>query len=343
MKELADFRPLVSEEIKSSLNVPRSPLFGLDQIYLYHLGFSDSKGNIIQDAKGKYLRPTICMAINAGLGGAPERLVSAAASLELIHRTSLIFDDIQDKGRERNGQPAAWMVWGANQAINAGLALSCIARLTAQRMEMQGFNDRNILAVLRILENAVIELTRGQYSDISFQERMNVTFVEYEEMVDQKTGALFGAACEIGALCSPGKKYWPGTDITIQRSAKYLGITLGRIFQMQDDYLGIWGDEKTIGKTANDLAEGKRSMPIVLALSRYPEKMGPWLSALKVVPEDTGAMRDWLESKGIKQETQDILYGEANRAQDLLEELELSDPWTDQIHQLISFVTSRAL
>lgn len=84
-------------------------------------------------------------------------------------------------------------------------------------------------------------------------------------------------------------------------------------------------------------------MPIVLALSRYPEKMGPWLSALKVVPEDTGAMRDWLESKGIKQETQDILYGEANRAQDLLEELELSDPWTDQIHQLISFVTSRAL
>ena len=210
-------------------------------------------------------------------------------------------------------------------------------------MEMQGFNDRNILAVLRILENAVIELTRGQYSDISFQERMNVTFVEYEEMVDQKTGALFGAACEIGALCSPGKKYWPGTDITIQRSAKYLGITLGRIFQMQDDYLGIWGDEKTIGKTANDLAEGKRSMPIVLALSRYPEKMGPWLSALKVVPEDTGAMRDWLESKGIKQETQDILYGEANRAQDLLEELELSDPWTDQIHQLISFVTSRAL
>lgn len=81
---------------------------GLDTMYCYHMGFRDREGNPSNNAKSEYLHPLICITMCAGLGGDPEQAIPAVAALELIHRTSLIFDDIQDKGKERNNQPTLW-------------------------------------------------------------------------------------------------------------------------------------------------------------------------------------------------------------------------------------------
>jgi len=333
--KLSDFRVLISTEIKSSLGMPRSPLLGLDEIYLYHLGLADGKGNPANQMKGKMIRPAMCMAVCAGCGKNPLVAVSPAAALELIHRTSLIFDDIQDKGLERNNQPAAWKVFSSEQAINAGLALSCFGRLTAMRMKNFCYSEGNILDVLEILENAVIDLTRGQYSDISFEGQMSVPFPIYQEMIDRKTGALFGAACEIGGYCGNQPEIW-------RAAARRFGILLGRVFQMQDDYLGIWGDAGEVGKTSNDLAEGKRSLPVVIAMEEYPDKVIPWLEALKVVPEDSGAMRSWLESMCIDKEAKAVISSHAQQAKKLLADLGMSKSWADEFDQLLDFVISRA-
>lgn len=336
MKALADFRPLIEKELQTVFEGTSTPLFGLDQIYLYHLGFADKNGQPVKETKGKYLRPSICMAVCAGFGGSPHSALAPATSLELVHRTTLIFDDIQDKGVERNGQPAVWKIWGSEQAINAGLALSCIARLAIQRMHFDGHPANNILLVHSILERAVIELTRGQYLDLAFMDGRIVTFQNYLEMINQKTGALFGTAAELGAVCAR-------RDTDVQDAARAFGIALGAVFQMQDDYLGVWGDAREVGKTANDLIERKRSLPVVLAMERWPEEMMALLRMDTWPSRDAYIIRSFLENQGIKDKTREVVLNSAYDARQRLTHLNLKEPWAAEIDQLLAFVINRSL
>ncbi len=331
----SDFREKVEREIRGGLGMGGSPLFGLSTMIAYHMGFADDKGNPLDSAKGKYLRPLLMMAICAGLGGDPDKAVPAAAGLELIHRTSLIFDDIQDAGKERNGQPTVCAVWGVNQAINVGLALSCHARLAVQRSIMRGIPPETMLKILSVLEKAVIDLCWGQYSDLSATETLNMTVEDYLRLVQGKTGALFGAACEVGALCQRRR-------LGIVPVARKLGLEMGTAFQIADDYLGIWGDEKVVGKTANDLTEKKRSLPVVLALQSYPEEMGRWLSRPVLTPSDADEIRVWMEDRGIRAKTVEKAIEWAARARDTLEELDLNSPWHQELDQLLDYVLERS-
>lgn len=334
--DLESFRAAVENEIKSCLIGGGSPVFGLEAMNAYHMGLADQQGNLQSSSKGKYLRPLFCLAICAGLDGEPEKAVPAAASLELAHRTSLIFDDIQDAGKERNGQPTVWTVWGVNQAINAGLALSCHARLAVHRGLQRGIPPETALRISSVLENAVINLCQGQFLDISFGDTVNVTVEDYLRMVRGKTGALFGAACEVGALCA-------GVDSPIQERAREFGNAMGIAFQMHDDYLGIWGDENTVGKTANDLTEKKRSLPVVLALQKHPQRMGRWLQLKKISPDLAGTIKFWMENRGIKDDVVNMRSQYIDAAGKLVAALSLQKEAVDQFEQLISFLGERKL
>lgn len=327
-------RQKVENEIRSIVTEGCTPLYGLASMNAYHLGFADRKGRLLEASKGKYMRPLFCLAVCAGLCGSPEEALPAAASLELVHRTSLIFDDIQDVGKERNGQPAMWTIWGANQAINAGLALSCYSRLAAQRLSILGHSSAITLKVLNVLENAVIDLCRGQYLDLSFMETLNVTQDDYMRMVQGKTGALFGAACETGAICA-------GVNQTKVDLAREFGINMGIAFQIIDDYLGIWGDEVQTGKTANDLIEKKRSLPVVMALEWYPLDMTPWLNRSEIWPSVAGEIKSWMESKGIDNMTKTAATSYISRASELLQLINLSPEWQEIIDQFLSSAFER--
>jgi len=334
--QLGEFRQKIEKEIRGLLIGPTPPLFGLDAMNAYHMGFADQKGELRDVSKGKYMRPIFCMAICAGLGADPETAVPAAASLEITHRTSLIFDDIQDVGIERNGQPTVWTIWGVNQAINAGLALSCHARLAAQESKNRGISPETTLEILFALENAVINLCRGQYLDLSFGEMPNLTVGDYMRMVEGKTGALFGAAGECGALCA-------GADPGKVAVARALGINMGIAFQIWDDYLGIWGDEAVVGKTANDLTEKKRSFPVVLALENFPRTMACWLEMKTITPEEAKTIRFWMGNREIDQATRFKAQEYVNRSRHLLDTLKLSPEWQKLIDQFLSQVVDRKL
>jgi geranylgeranyl diphosphate synthase type I len=334
MEILVLFRDKVEGEIREIMAGGSTPLFGLDLMNHYHLGFSDRQGRPTKGAKGKYLRPTFCLAVCEGLGGRINQALPAAASLELIHRTSLIFDDIQDMGKERNGQPAMWTVWGENQAINAGLALSCFARLAAHRSVHRGLSLETTLRILDVLETAVLEICWGQYFDLSLMETLNVTEEDYLRMVRGKTAALFGAACQIGALVA-------GADDQLSIIAQHLGIGLGIAFQIHDDYLGIWGDESDVGKTANDLIEKKRSLPVVLALKRPEGDMKRWLQSPAITPDTARAMREWMERHGIGEEVKQVEGRYLRDARTALSVLSLSQEMREHFESLINFLESR--
>jgi geranylgeranyl diphosphate synthase type I len=119
-------------------------------------------------------------------------------------------------------------VWGVDQAINAGLALSCYARLALHGMLERGVSPGTFLEIQRLLERTVIDLCRGQYLDIHYQSELP-TLEQYLEMVRLKTGVLLGAACETGALVAGARE--------MRTPARKFGEALGIGFQLRDDYL----------------------------------------------------------------------------------------------------------
>ena len=355
MNILDGYRAKVEDELRLLVQKGSTPLLDLNTMNCYHMGFCDRDGEPTSGSKGKYLRPLFCVAMCAGLGGDPEQAIPAAAALELTHRTTLIFDDIQDKGDERNNQPTVWAIWGADQAINAGLALSSRARLSVHRLSLLNVPVAKVLGIQSVLENAVIDICHGQFMDISFVDSLTVSVKDYLRMVSGKTGALFAASCVVGAmLASPDGqevKAPPGTpegkEFRYMRSDPLLGrawefgLNMGVAFQIHDDYLGVWGDEAVVGKTANDLAEKKRALPIILALQIDPETIAGWLTHPPANENEVRIIKSWMEGQGIPQQVKKIETRYIRKARNNLKELSLRKEWAQQFEEALSFLTER--
>jgi len=361
---LDGYRSKVEDELRLLVQKGGTPLLDLNTMNSYHMGFSDREGKTSSSSKGKYLRPLFCVAMCAGLGGDPEQAIPAAAALELTHRTTLIFDDIQDKGEERNNQPTVWAIWGADQAINAGLVLSCYARLAIHRLTLRNVPSNKVLAVSSVLENAVIDLCHGQFMDISFVDAPTVRVKEYLRMVRGKTAALFAASCSVGAmLASPEPKEVPAPPgIPDGKRFRYMrfdpvlsaawefGMNMGVAFQIHDDYLGIWGNEAMVGKTANDIQEQKRSLPVVLALEKFPDEivspnrtMRNWLNADFISKEDAADIRAWMEQKGIPQRVKRVEARYLKMARGNLNSLPIQREWRGHFDEVLSFLSDRKI
>jgi len=343
MEILERFRPQIHNKIRDIIHGSSNfkwDMSGLASLYGYQMGLCDEAGHTQDLPSGKYMRPILCLSICSALGGDWEKGMGAAAALEIIHRTSLIFDDIQDEGMERNQRPTVWAIWGQNQAINAGLALSSYGRIALQSMAglIPGVK---LIRIMEVLENAVIKLCWGQFRDISMVENCEANVEDYLEMVRGKTGALFGAACEVGALLALRVSSFDNPIIAVN-FAQGFGMNLGVAFQMHDDYLGVWGDEARVGKTANDLIEKKLSLPVVLALEIDHERMAGWLRG-RVTQKDAKVIADWMERMGIPEKLRQLGLEYMKGAQDKLEALPISPEWRQRLQQFLEFVVKRQL
>ncbi len=370
MEILDHFRCQIEQELREVLGMAGTH-GGVDVMLGYHMGFCNPEGTTAELPKGKYLRPALSLAMCSALGGVAGHALGAAASIELAHRASLIFDDIQDQGKERNRRPTVWALWGPAQAINGGLALSCFARLALHRM--RDVPEGVVLAVHNVLERAVIDLCQGQYRDIlatmereergktarkvrescgelltmerescaksageiSLRAPGKMPVADCIEMIRGKTAALFRASCEVGALCAPGA--WRSVDL-----AREFGENLGVAFQVHDDLLGIWGDEVEVGKTANDLMEKKLSLPVALALEADPEQVQAWPDG-EITREDAAIIRSWMESQGIPERVRDLELQYGLAAKERLDALPLLPEWRGRLNGLLEFVTARKL
>lgn len=243
------------------------PELAESEVYLilrYHLGWTDRHGGAVESpaSQGKALRPTLCLFACDALANNFSQALPAAAALELIHNFSLIHDDIQDGDVERRHQPTAWNVWGIPKALTAGNAMQCTGNLSMLNAEHVGNAPQTVLRVSEILTSSYLEMIQGQCLDLAFESRTDITSDEYLYMIACKTGALIRCGLEIGALLATED------DATINAFAQF-GSSLGQAFQIRDDYLGIWGDQATTGKSAgNDIRRRKKSFPVVFALEQ---------------------------------------------------------------------------
>ncbi len=248
----------------------------------YHLGWVDVHFAPATSNPGKLLRPTLLLLAYEAAGAwglANEsatradhvdtylrRALPAAAAIELTHNFTLIHDDIEDGDIERRHRSTLWNVWGMPQAINAGDGMFALARLALWNVLDEGVEGEIAARLGAALDRACLTLSEGQYLDISFEQRLDISVAMYLDMISRKTAALMSCAAEMGALL--------GTrDAEIIRRLRDFGWAMGVAFQVRDDMLGVWATTAELGKTpAGDIYRRKKSLPILHALEHAGER-----------------------------------------------------------------------
>ena len=252
----ASYRDAVRVELKKVIDSsPRA----LASILGYHMGWRDVHGHRRRKESGKFIRSTLCLLSCQAVGGSTLQAVPAAAAIELVHNFSLIHDDIEDASDERHHRPTVWKLWGQPQAINAGDAMFTLAYLALARLKKTGIGDRKIVECIGVLTRACLELCEGQYLDIEYEGRLDITVDDYVDMAARKTAALFAVATHLGA-------YLGSEDGELVDSLRLFGRELGMVFQIHDDMLGIWGAPDTVGKSADDICQKKKTLPVAYGL-----------------------------------------------------------------------------
>ena len=224
----------------------------------YYMGWADVHGTLTHSPEGKRLRPTLCLLACEAVGGDPTDALPAAVAIELVHNFSLIHDDIEDGDRTRHHRPTLWVVWGEPTALVAGNNLLAISDMATQRLRDAGL--RTAIKAGHILTERYLSMMEGQYLDIAYEGRTDVTVDEYLMMIERKTGALIEGAVELGALVGAG-----GSGEVVE-GLRAVGDDFGRIFQIRDDVLGIWGGPALGKPIGADITRKKNSLPVVHVL-----------------------------------------------------------------------------
>jgi geranylgeranyl diphosphate synthase type I len=218
---------------------------------------------------GKRLRPFMVIKGCEMLGGTTKRALPAAAAVELVHNFTLVHDDIMDNDEMRHGTATVHRYYGMPLAILAGdILFSKSFELITFNGRKVGIPDKDITSMVARLSRACTEICEGQATDIGFASSSKFPKeADYIKMIGKKTAALFEVSCALGALSAPGH---------VERDVENLssfGRNIGIAFQLVDDLIGVVGDPKLTGKAAgNDIREGKKTYPILLALSNSKDK-----------------------------------------------------------------------
>ena len=244
MKKLEEYIAL-AEKALTEIEYPKAPA-GLYEPIQYGM----SQG-------GKRLRPVLLLASYEALGGNAEDVLSQAAAIEMYHNFTLLHDDVMDNADLRRGQPTVCRKWDDNTAILSGDAMLTMASM----LLLKNINAEKALKLSQTFNKAAIEVFEGQQYDMDFESRNNVTIDEYIHMIRLKTSVLLGCACKLGAEAADGESE--------KCEALYnFAMNLGVAFQLQDDWLDVYGDAKVFGKAiGGDILNNKKTLLLINAMN----------------------------------------------------------------------------
>ena len=287
---------------------------------------------------GKRLRPYLVLKSCQMLGGKQSDAISAASAVEMIHNFTLVHDDIMDNDEMRHGVTTTHKKFDIPLAILAGDVLYSKAYNTISSKSKLSSNYTTQL--VSKLSKACIEICEGQVNDIKFAENKKIpTEKEYIKMIEKKTAVLFEVSCAMGAICAKRKQ----KDV---KNLSAFGKNLGIAFQITDDLIGIIGDSKITKKpVGNDIREGKKSLPIILAIKKA---RGQNRTKIMRVFGNSGASKQQINlavnvirSLGVEKEVRNIALKYAQRAEKSISSYTGSAK--NEMAGLLNFVTKRSL
>jgi geranylgeranyl diphosphate synthase type I len=319
LSEWTECRDNVQNELKEVINGTPPPL---RNILRYHMGWENDKGGARHGKPGKFIRSILHFLSCQAVGGDPAKVLPSAAALELVHNLSLIHDDIQDRSHRRRGRPTVWKLWGKSQAINIGDFMLALASLVLTKLKDNGVPSEEIVHSFDLLAKACRDLCEGQFLDIEFENRVDITVEDYLNMIGKKTAALTAVSTSMGAYLGKG-----GEKVQYFRR---FGEALGMAYQIRDDILGIWGVKGSTGKSmAEDLRQKKKTLPVVYALreSKDKAKLRTLYSKRHIESEDIRVVVTILDQSGARDHSRNLVQEYCRRA---LEQLEASGAETDR-------------
>lgn len=208
---------------------------------------------------GKRLRPMLLMLACGIFSDDIQHALPAAAAVEVFHNFTLLHDDIMDNAAVRRGKPSVYAKWGQNVAILSGDAmLICAYRL------LSAISPRLLPQVLTTFNAMALEVCEGQQYDMDFEHKPKVSVVEYMHMIELKTSVLLAGSVVIGATLG-------GATEEDCRKLRRFAIELGLAFQLQDDLLDSYGDERLGKAIGGDILEGKKTYLMITAMSHADE------------------------------------------------------------------------
>ena len=333
---LRPYLAAVEDELRLVVTAPRETVAPFFNMMAYHLGWLDQDFRSADAYRGKKLRPLLCLLSNKAAGGDWRTALPAAAALELVHNFSLIHDDIEDNSPTRRGRPTVWAVWGLPHGINVGDGMLMLARLGLARLDRSVVEARTILAAGILLDRTCLTLCQGQYLDMAFEGRTDVTEDSYLEMIGAKTATLIGASTELGAMLA-------GAEDRTEQFREF-GWQLGLVFQMIDDLLGIWGDPQITGKpTASDIRSRKMTLPVIYALrsSEASSELAHLYGQAQLTDKQIKRAIGILERAGARDYVRGLAAEHEAAAQAALDASGARGPAAQHLRELASSLTSR--
>ncbi|MBT4125832.1 MAG: polyprenyl synthetase family protein [Chloroflexi bacterium] len=324
----------------------RAELTGLTpdiyDIHRYYMGWQEIDGSDSNSTGGKRMRPTLALLAADAVGGDLERATPIAVALEYVHNFSLIHDDLEDMDRVRHHRPTVWAVWGEPAAIVSGNAMLKIADMAAWKLRSAGVEEAVALEAESELTNHYLKMMEGQYLDISFEKEGSVSVEQYLDMIERKTGALIEASIYLGSLVAPRS----GPDREKAAALKAIGYDLGRIFQIRDDVLGVWGGEETGKPVGADIKRKKKALPAVHALSNSTGATSDRLKQIfrtegDLEAEDVHVVLEEMENLGTQDYCQSMAEDRWLDCKRMIESLELAGSTSEEFTELGEFLLVR--
>ena len=222
---------------------------------------------------GKRIRPMLMMLAYNLYKEHPEDILPQACGLETYHNYTLLHDDLMDNADLRRGHQTVHTKWDANTAVLSGDSMLVLA----YKLMAEGLDDGHLKSMLELFTETALEIGEGQRYDMDFEQRTDVREEEYIEMIRLKTSVLLACALKGGALLADA----PVEDAdNLYKFGEYVGLA----FQLQDDYLDVYGDESVFGKAiGGDILSNKKTYLLINAQNKADE-------------EQRKALMGWLEA-----------------------------------------------
>ena len=267
---------------------------------------------------GKRLRPALMLHASSLFSDSIGHVLPAAMAIEIFHNFTLLHDDIMDKAELRRGLPTVHKKYSENAAILSGDAMSILAFKYLERS-----NSPILQQLLELFSATALEVCEGQQLDMDFETREHVSIDEYLEMIRLKTAVLIACSLKMGALmANAGREQ---ADLLYE-----YGINIGLAFQLQDDWLDVYGDPDVFGKKqGGDICANKKTYLLLKATEACNAPMllelNHWLLKKDFDPAQKVAVITAIyEKTGVSDATRNLMVAYYEKALMSLERLDIA-------------------
>jgi geranylgeranyl diphosphate synthase type II len=268
---------------------------------------------------GKRTRPVLTLVATEIFGKDFKLALPAALAIEVFHNSSLVHDDIIDDDPIRRGKPTVHTKWDNNTAILSGDAMIILTYYY-----LEGYKPSLAVTLIKVINKMALEICEGQRWDVDFESRQDVTISEYLKMIEYKTAVLIATSMKIGAIIAQ----------TSQENCALIydfGLNLGMAFQLQDDYLDIFGDTATFGRRlGGDIISNKKTYLYFKALefatlTEKEQLIGLYAVRLNDNVKKIQTITELFRTSGVSRATQEEIERYTFKAFEILDKINIDE------------------